>query len=776
MAVAGTPSSTPDGADADPVAIRMRVRGTVQGVGFRPYVHRLATELGLDGWVLNDVHGVEVHVEGTARSVDAMVARLPCELPPAAAIDTLETGDASVEGAGRFEIRRSAEDGAPTARISPDLPVCDDCLRELADPSDLRAEYPYITCTNCGPRYSIITGLPYDRPRTTMAEWPLCDACAAEYEDPADRRFHAQPVACPECGPTYRLLDGDGVDAGIASGPPAIREAARRLADGEILAIKGIGGYHLACDARRADAVERLRERKFRKEKPFAVMVPSVEDADAVVELGPVHRELLTGPARPIVLAPARVELDGVAPGMADLGLMLPYAPVHVMLFAAGAPQVLVLTSANRSSEPIAYEDDDAITRLAGIADGFLVGDRPIHRRVDDSVATVRNGRPFVVRRSRGLAPAPVATLATRRPILAVGADLKNAVALAVNGDVVLSPHVGDLGDLAADRAFRETIDDLLEMHRVDRRELVVAHDLHPEYVSTRAALELEAAAHVSVQHHEAHIASVLLETGELDVPVVGLALDGTGWGRDGTIQGGEILVGSVARGFRRFGSLAPVSMPGGDAAARHPVQAAAAYLEIDPEILAEAPFGFPARFTRARAMVERGLRCTGTTSAGRLFDAASAVCGFTREASYEGQAAIELEQIARGAGDVDRIGRDPATAGVRAASRLLDGRLTLAAMVASRRAGVSAASVALAFHAGLAEGLASSARAAAISSGATRVVLSGGVWQNALLLEAFTRVVGHGLDVRVPERIPVNDGGIAAGQIAIAAALDARL
>lgn len=749
-------------------ARRITVRGVVQGVGFRPFVLRLARELGLRGWVLNDGDGVRIHAEGEAAALVALERRLLTDAPPAATVDSVCGEDAAVEGSGAFEIRGSDAAGIPTARISPDLCVCEECRRELQDPADPRAGYPYITCTNCGPRYSIILGLPYDRPRTTMAEWPLCDRCRAQYEDPADRRFHAQPVACPACGPTYRLEAGG---ASLARGGPAIAGAAERLAAGEIVALKGVGGFHLACDGGNADAVQRLRERKFRKEKPFALLAASMAEAEELLELTDVHRSLLEHVARPIVLAPARRELSGIAPGTDELGVMLPSAPIHHLLLGAGAPTPMVLTSANRSSEPIAYEDDDARVRLMGLADAFLMGERPIARRVDDSVVTVRRGHAFMVRRSRGYAPASVARLATPRPILAAGADLKNAVALAAHGEVFLSQHVGDLGDLAADEAFRATIDDLLRMYAIDPRELLVAHDLHPEYVSTRVALDLAADAHVAVQHHEAHIASVLLEHGRLDEPVIGLALDGTGYGRDGSIQGGEVLVGSVREGFRRVDSLGPVMMPGGDAAARHPVQAAAAYLgELDPARLEAEPFAFPPRFRQARRLVEVGLRCTRSTSAGRLFDAAAAVCGFTRETSYEGQAAIWLEQLAAGA------------AAVRPVADGRDGAATIRELVRRREGGESPANLAEAFHRGLAIALAGAARrAAAAAGGATAaagddervraVVLAGGVWQNRRLLEAFDAALGDALEILLPRKIPVNDGGIAVGQVALAAA-----
>ncbi|HHN77430.1 MAG TPA: carbamoyltransferase HypF, partial [Phycisphaerales bacterium] len=648
--------------------------------------------------------------------------------------------------------------GSPTTRISPDLPLCDDCLREMLDPDDRRYRYAYINCTNCGPRYSIIRSLPYDRPRTTMADWPLCDACRAEYENPADRRYHAQPVACPRCGPDYFLRE-NGTES--ARGAAAIDRAAAMLGEGRILAVKGIGGYHLACDARNDSAVLALRERKYRKEKPFAVMVSSLESARSLAALTDAHIDLLTGPARPIVLAPARTPHPLIAPDTDEIGLMLPYAPLHELLFRSGAPDPIVLTSANRSSEPIAYRDDDAVERMEGIADGFLIGERPIQRRVDDSVASVRLGRPFVIRRSRGYAPGSVASLEADAPILAVGADLKNTIALATGGEVFMSQHIGDLGDLETDRAFHETIDDLLHMYAVDRRRLIIAHDMHPEYASTRAALALDAPETVAVQHHEAHIAAVLLEHGLLDEPVIGVALDGTGFGRDGTIWGGEIFRGSIRDGFERVSSLTPVLMPGGDAAARHPVQACAAYIpDIDPAILEREPFCFPRRFRQSQSMIASGTRTIQSTSAGRVFDAAAAVCGFTREITYEGQAAIWLEHLAR-SGDAKRgpgLRVPMSTPGM------------IRSMVDARLHGAAAEDLAAWFHHALTRRIASLIGQARGQRPVSTVVLSGGVWQNRLLPEILGSLLPPSCNIIFGNQIPCNDAGISAGQIALAA------
>jgi len=583
-------------------AVRVQVTGVVQGVGFRPFVYRLAHDLGLAGWVLNGERGVEIHAEGPSGALRRFVESITRGAPPAARVAAVDVRRAEPIGGSAFVIRESRREDRPTARVAADLPVCPACLDELGDPERRRFGYPYINCADCGPRYSIIVGLPYDRARTTMQEWAMCPACGGEYHDPADRRFHAEPAACPACGPAYTLRVGDRIVRGSRQ---AVREAARLLRAGSIVAVKGLGGYHLACDARNPEAVRALRARKFRKEKPFALMVRDVETARGLVELSAEARALLTSPARPIVLCPARIELEGVAPDNADLGVMVPYAPLHHLLFAAGAPPVLVMTSANRSSEPIAYDDVDALDRLAGIADAFLIGERRIARRVEDSVVSAAAFGPTVLRRSRGYAPDAVAELPVDRPILAVGADLKNAITLVVDGNAFVSQHIGDLEQSRAFAAFRETIGDLCRMYEVRGDDLLVVHDLHPEYASTGFARSLPGD-HAAVQHHHAHVASVLAERGAWDRRVVGVAFDGTGYGEDGAIWGGEIFVGGLGGGFARAAHLREAALPGGDAAARFPVHAAAGFtaqLGGLPDLDA-APFGFPPRYRRARELV----------------------------------------------------------------------------------------------------------------------------------------------------------------------------
>lgn len=734
----------------------LRVRGVVQGVGFRPFVYRLARGHGITGWVRNGGDGVEIHAEGTPEALDAFVTGFD-EPPAAARIASFEMETVPAAGCAGFEIRDSEAESRPTVRISPDLPVCPACLEELFDPADRRHGYPYINCTDCGPRYSILLGLPYDRPRTTMRDWPMCPDCAREYHDPLDRRFHAQPVACPACGPGYFL---DGLQAA------AIPQAARRLREGGIVAIKGLGGYHLAADARNTQAVAALRERKVRKEKPFAVMAKDLATARSLVDLSPAAEALLTSAARPVVLAPRRIDLpplSGIAPDNLDLGVMLPYTPVHHLLFAAGAPEVLVMTSANRSSEPLEYRDEEAVETLAGIADAFLVGERPIARRVDDSIVRAGCLGPVVLRRARGLAPGAVARLPVVHPVLAVGADLKNTVTLVIGGEAFVSQHIGDLRHYEALRAFRETVQDLLAMYEVDTDELVVAHDLHPQYASTVHALELPAKRTVAVQHHRAHVASVLAERAAFDERVLGVAFDGTGYGDDGAIWGGELFVGSLSAGFERVGHLRAAVLPGGDAAAGHPVQAAAGFLaDLDglPDLTAP-PFRFPQRYLQARELVARKLRTFPTTSVGRLFDTVAALLGFTRGISFEGQAALWVEQLARSSPPV-------APLPMRFNTNELDARPLLAAIVEARVKGGDVAGIARAFHAGLAVGIREAIVALGEEHGVGTVVLSGGVFQNELLLEELKTRLGS-FTVWSNREVPANDGGISLGQAALA-------
>jgi hydrogenase maturation protein HypF len=754
-------------------ACSIRVRGVVQGVGFRPFVYRLAQANTLNGWVLNAEEGVEIHLEGAETGVERFLRELKAQPPPAASIAEIEVKPAVLFGFNKFTIRESQRRQRPTVRISPDLPVCNNCLKELFDPANPRYLYPYINCTNCGPRYTVVLGLPYDRPNTTMKPWLLDDYCAAEYSDPINRRFHAQPVACPACGPRYYLHPLLASNEQAVDKEDHIHRAALLLRDGAILALKGLGGYHLACDARNPTAVAALRDRKYRKEKPFALMAKDVDTARTLVELPSEAEHLLTSPAHPIVLAPAKIDLAEVAPENNELGVMLPYTPLHHVLFAAGAPEVLVMTSANRSSEPIAYDDQDALQRLAGIADSFLIGQRPIARRVDDSVARVGAFGPVILRRARGYAPGAVASLPATRPILALGADLKNSITLVVDGQAFVSQHIGDLDHYESLRAFHETIDDLISMYEVHRDELLLVHDLHPEYFSTLHAAKLAIPRTHAVQHHRAHIASVLAERGEWTKQVIGVTFDGTGYGDDGTIWGGEIFTGSVQDGFARAAHLRPAVLAGGDAAAHCPAQAAAGFLiQIDSlsDMLAQ-PFNFPDRYRGAMELLRKNIRTFSTTSVGRLFDAAAALLAFTREVTFEGQAAIWLEQLARRT-PVTKLKPYPFPY----AGNELDFRPLLHAVAEDRLRRRDVREIARSFQLGIAQGLCDAVNAIARTHGIDTVVLSGGVFQNELLLEDLKSLLANDLltsgtlQVWTNHAVPPNDGGISLGQAALAA------
>ena len=746
-----------------PNAYSIQVRGVVQGVGFRPFVYRLACAYNLNGWVLNAQQGVEIHLEGSEEAFQWFLDEMKSHPPQAAQISAVSVESAEPVGFTEFTIRESAGERQPTARISPDLPMCEQCLQELFDPSDRRHHYPYINCTNCGPRYSVIRSLPYDRPHTTMAAWPLDAHCAADYVNPADRRFHAQPVACPACGPHYFYQAGDQFERGDKA---AIRKAVQDLQSAKIIAVKGLGGYHLVCDARNIQTVRAMRARKFRKEKPFALMVENIKVAHSLMELGPDAESLLSSVARPIVLARAKIELPGVAPENDELGVMLPYTPLHHLLFAAGAPDALVMTSANRSSEPIAYKDDDALEQLSGIADSFLIGERPIARRVDDSVARVGVFGPAILRRARGYAPSAAATFPTKRPILALGADLKNTITLVVDGQAFVSQHIGDLDHYGSFCAFRETVHDLLAMYQIDSSELLVAHDGHPEYVSTLHAAEFPAAEKCAVQHHRAHIASVLAERGAWDQRVIGVSFDGTGYGDDATIWGGEIFAGSVREGFERVAHLCTAALPGGDAAATYPVQAAAGFLaQLDEQVdLTARPFSFPSRYRDALQLVKSNVRSFVTTSMGRLFDAAAALLGFTREVTFEGQAAMWIEHLACQASNADAypfplVGEE------------LDFLPPLQSVINDRLRGREQPEIARAFQRGIAEGVCAAVVTLCGTHSTDTIVLSGGVFQNELLLRDLKDLLQpEQLQIWTNHVVPSNDGGISLGQAALAA------
>jgi hydrogenase maturation protein HypF len=703
---------------------RIRVTGVVQGVGFRPFVYGLARRRGIGGFVLNDGSGVLVEAEGEVAALDAFTAGLRAEAPPLARVDGVETAPLPALGETGFRILASAPTGR-SALIPADVATCEDCLRELFDPDDRRYRYPFTNCTQCGPRFTIVRGVPYDRPLTTMAGFPLCDDCRREYEDPLDRRFHAEPVCCPVCGPALSL---------------PLERAVELLRGGAILAVKGLGGYHLACDAANERAVGRLRARKLREDKPFAVMTAAPGELG---ELAPGELELLHARERPIVIVRRRSDAraaPSVAPGTQWLGLLLPYTPLHhLLLHDFGGP--LVLTSGNRSDEPIAYADDEARERLGGIADAFLAHDRPIHRRCEDSVMR----RQFPIRRSRGYVPAALPLpRAARGPLLAVGAELKSTFCVVRGRNAFLSAHLGDLDGEEAYRAFHHDLALYLDM--LDVRPETIAHDLHPEYLATKWALEQDAEL-VGVQHHHAHAAACLAEHGETS-PALALVFDGTGYGTDGTLWGGELLRCDLA-GFERLAHLAPVPLPGGEAAIRQPWRTAAAYLEQ-----AHRPVPW-SRWAEVRASL--AVNAPLSSGMGRLFDAVAALLGVREEVSYEGQAAIELEQLA---GD---------TAAEPYAWRFGDGAALVATVHDDLSAGRARAEIAAAFHESVAAG---AAAACAEAAGARAVVLSGGSFQNLRLLASTrARLEAAGFRVLSHRLVPPNDGGISYGQAAVAAA-----
>jgi len=742
---------------------RIVVHGTVQGVGFRPFVYRQAVQLGLNGFVLNDSAGVVIEVEGPQPAVDDLCRRIVDDPPSLAIVSSVEVTPIAPVGVTGFEIVATVEGGARTVPVSVDTAPCDACLAEVDAPADRRYRYPFTNCTDCGPRYTIVLSVPYDRPATTMAGFQMCTACRAEYDDPADRRFHAQPNACPDCGPRLRWCRPDG--SGDGDGDDALRKAIAALGRGGIIAIKGIGGYHLATDATDEAAVAELRRRKSRDDKPFAVMVADLAAAEELCELGSVAAHALQSPRRPIVLAPRRAAApvaDGVAPGLPELGLILPYSPLHHLLMAA-LDRPLVMTSGNLTDEPIAYADADAVARLGPMVDGLLVHDRPINIRCDDSVARVgRHGTIQMLRRSRGYAPEPrVLPVAGGRPILAVGAELKSTVAVSRDDIVVTSHHIGDLEHLATYRSFLQAVDHMCHLCGV--RPEIVAHDLHPEYLSTKFAVDLDLEP-CPVQHHHAHIASCLAEHGRTD-PVIGIAFDGLGYGTDGTLWGGEFLIADL-RTFERIGHLAPVTMPGGAAAVREPWRMATAWAGA-------AGLGTSFDDERRDAVAALAARGVGpvTTSMGRLFDALAALIGLRSVATYEGQAAIALEAAAR---RVARTSAPTYPTGIDEAGGqlVLDPRPLIRAAMADHAAGASVEVVAAGFHEAIGRAAADMAIGLARQHGVRTAALSGGVFQNARLSEIVEeRISAAGVEVLVHQQVPPNDGGISIGQAAVAAA-----
>jgi hydrogenase maturation protein HypF len=749
---------------------RIRVTGTVQGVGFRPFVYRHARRLGLCGFVRNDSVGVLVEAEGAPPAVRELARLLADEPPPLARVAHVRAGEIPLAGGTGFAIETSGPAAGAVAPVGVDTATCAACLSEVDDPTDRRYRYPFTNCTDCGPRYTIVQSVPYDRAATTMAGFAMCAACRAEYDDPADRRFHAQPNACPACGPRLRwtpLQAGPGGDeAAGAVGDAALDAAIAALRSGRIVAVKGIGGFHLAVDATDADAVAELRRRKARDDKPFAVMVPDLAAARELCELDAAAVAALTDLGRPIVIAPRRAGAGvapGVAPGLVDLGVLLPYSPLHHLVLV-GVERPLVMTSGNLSDEPIAHEDDDARARLSPLVDAVLSHDRPIHIRCDDSVVRAAAGGPTqVLRRSRGFAPQPLPlATAVRRPVLALGAELKSTVALTLGTDVVASHHIGDLAHLATYRSFLQAIDHLQGLYGVTPE--VVAHDLHPEYLSTKLAADLDLPT-VGVQHHHAHIAACMTEHGRSE-PVLGVAFDGLGYGPDGTLWGGELLVADLCRA-ERVGHIAPLAMPGGVAAIREPWRMGVAWAH---RAGVAAPFADD-RYDAVLDLVAREQGPT-TTSVGRLFDAIAALLGLAPAVSYEAQAAVELEALSR---SVPRQQAAPLpTDLVRDAGGivLMDPAPLVAALVEARAAGADRARLAAGFHEAIGRAAAEAAIEAARRHDLDTVALSGGVFQNQRLVAVVEEALAaSGLAVLVHHVVPPNDGGISIGQAAVAAA-----
>jgi hydrogenase maturation protein HypF len=753
------------------------IRGIVQGVGFRPFVYNLATRLGLRGFVKNQTGSVRIEIEGEPLSLERFVTEVANRPPPLALIEHLSCEPQTPRGEHDFRIEHSEADAVSPVFISPDVATCAECLVELFDPGDRRHGYPFLNCTNCGPRLTIITGAPYDRRRTTMASFALCPVCRAEYEDPRNRRFHAQPTACPACGPRLRLLDAAGQPVSVADPLVHFAEA---LCDGKIGALKGLGGFHLACDARNISAVAELRRRKHRDEKPFAVMVPDVATATAFVEVAAAESVLLHSPQRPIVLlkkgsGPFSIA-DVVAPGNPWLGVMLPYTPLHHLLMRAVGGIPLVMTSGNRSDEPIVYRDDDG-HKLTGIADLFLVHDRPIHVRCDDSVTRVVDDIELPVRRSRGYAPRPIELpFDCPQPLLAVGGQLKATFALGRDRQAFLSHHLGDLDHYDAYQAFEKDVALYQQLFAIAPETLV--HDLHPDYATTSYARKAAARSGIdllAVQHHHAHMASCMAENGLSD-PVIGVTFDGTGFGTDGAVWGGEFLVGDY-RHFDRAAHLRYVGMPGADRAIREPWRMAAAHLhdaEVEfPPLTARL---LPSEWRTIQRMLERYLNTPLTSSMGRLFDAIAALAGVRDRVNYEGQAAIELEWLATGV-PPDRaypFAFEPPHRGrtKTAVPLVVDTRPIIRSVVQEAAEGVEAALIARRFHSTLVELISATCRQLREDTDIEAVVLSGGVFLNALLTrETAARLRSDGFRVYRHRLVPPNDGGLSLGQLAIAAA-----
>jgi hydrogenase maturation protein HypF len=743
----------------------------VQGVGFRPYVFSLASRGALKGRVLNSPAGVLIDIEGEPSLIDRFIHEMTLNPPPLSMIESVERRDhLDLAHYSDFRILESTSNGEKLAPISADISTCADCLRELFDPAERRYRYPFINCTNCGPRFTIIEGIPYDRQQTTMRDFEMCEECRAEYENPLDRRFHAEPTACPQCGPQLRLTDANGRTVELDSGEEITARVQQLLSQGGIVVIKGIGGFHLACDALNARAVERLRQRKYREDKPFALMAESVEMIREYCFVNEAEEALLTSARRPIVLLEKRVGVglpEAVAPRLRTLGFMLPYAPLHHLLLE-NRDRPLVMTSGNISDEPICYEDGEAVRRLNNIADYFLFHDRRIHIRTDDSVARIALGHEMILRRSRGYAPSPIKTgFKFEREILACGAELKNTFCLARGPYAFLSHHIGDLENLETLNSFKQGIEHY--KHLFHLRPDVVAYDLHPEYLSTKYALALDASqAQIGVQHHHAHIASCMADN-QVEGEVIGVAMDGLGFGSDGRMWGGEFFVADF-RQAERLAHLAYMPMPGGAKAIREPWRMAAAYLYRtfgDDFLSLDLPCiqNMDAKaWTTLRRMIATGTNSPETSSMGRLFDAVSSLLGLRNTVNYEGQAAIELEAIAdRGCVQGYEFEMSADGSSVKA-------ECVIRQAVEDLLDGYQPPVISAKLHIGVASLIAAIAGRVRDERGLDRVALSGGVFQNMFLLGHVCRMLKvDGFEVLTHSRVPTNDGGISVGQAAVA-------
>jgi hydrogenase maturation protein HypF len=747
---------------------RVHITGVVQGVGFRPFVYALAKELSLSGWVRNTSAGVDIEVDGTEQALRRFTIALEEKAPPLARIDDVNVEFCPANGHTSFEIVPSESIDEAFQPVSPDVSTCQDCLREVMDPGDRRHRYPFTNCTNCGPRFTIIEDIPYDRPKTTMSPFEMCPDCAQEYTDPLNRRFHAQPVACPVCGPHIWLeVKGDR----RAEREDALQTARQMLMEGKIVAIKGLGGFHLACDATNLSAVSDLRQRKLRVDKPFAVMMADIDAASSECVLSDAEAHLLECIERPIVILQRKPDssvVPQVAPGQGTLGIMLPYTPLHSLILEReqGFPRALVMTSGNLSEEPIATENEEALERLSELADAFLMHDRGIHTRCDDSVVRVEEESVYPLRRSRGYAPFPVHLSWDSPPLLAVGAELKNAFCLANGRYAFLSHHIGDLENFETLRSFEDGVEHFQRLFRTEP--VLLAYDLHPDYMATRYAIEraeLEGLPAYGVQHHHAHIAACMAENGlSDDPPIIGVAFDGTGYGIDGAIWGGEFLLTRYSN-FERSFHLAYVPMPGGDTAVRQPWRLALAWLDqIGLEWSEDlAPVAAADEQTRRtlRRMLDLDLNSPKTSSMGRLFDAISALTGVRQNVNYEAQAAIEFEAL------VDSQESEAYELAVD--ERIIDPAPLVAAVVADMRKGIPVPKIAARFHNGISEMVVRVCKRMSERSGSKNVALSGGVWQNRVLLRRVHSLLREsGFRVYIHRQIPANDGGICLGQAAV--------